>query len=60
MQDKICDEAADEPNPDSWLSASVYVPMSKVLQVFRQEYLTTPGSNAKDLSPKIFMKLSIM
>lgn len=50
MHEKACDEAVGELNPDAWFNASIPVLMKDALHVFRQEYLTSLGSSAKDFA----------
>ncbi|KAK1379317.1 hypothetical protein POM88_026061 [Heracleum sosnowskyi] len=51
QQEKIVDAAEPEGNVDAWLDAKRTLKLKDALAFVREEYLTSLGSNAKDLSP---------
>ncbi|KAK1379255.1 hypothetical protein POM88_025999 [Heracleum sosnowskyi] len=51
QQEKIVDAAEPEGNVDAWLDAKRTLKLKDALAFLREEYLTSLGSNAKDLSP---------
>ncbi|KAK1355880.1 hypothetical protein POM88_049136 [Heracleum sosnowskyi] len=51
QQEKIMNEAEPEGNVDAWLDSKRTVNLKDALAFVREEYLTSLGSNAKDLSP---------
>ena len=50
-KDKTVNEDERDGNVDAWLSSISEVSMKGALEFLREDYLTTLGSNAKDLSP---------
>ncbi|KAK1379297.1 hypothetical protein POM88_026041 [Heracleum sosnowskyi] len=51
QQEKIVDAAEPEGNVDAWLDAKRTLKLKDALAFLREEFLTSLGSNAKDLSP---------
>ncbi|KAK1404414.1 hypothetical protein POM88_004019 [Heracleum sosnowskyi] len=51
QQEKIVDAAEPEGNMDAWLDAKRTLKLKDALAFLREEFLTSLGSNAKDLSP---------
>ncbi|KAK1365721.1 hypothetical protein POM88_041282 [Heracleum sosnowskyi] len=51
QQEKIVDAAEPEGNVDAWLDAKRTLKLKDALAFLREDYLTSLGSNAKDLSP---------